>query len=293
MGRLGVGAYFKAAFQNRWNLLLFGGGVLAALLSGHADVALPLVAAAELAAVVGMASHPTYQRAVDIRAQAAEAAATQQSVSLSFDRLYGGLEAGARDDFDRLRARCETLGEMAGAGALARVAEDQAAAIDRLLWVYLKLLHTRQSLWRFLETTDERELELQYAEAFRRLDGMPKESADPLAQRKRRALEDTLQALDARRKNLKRARDNYEYVHIELGRIAAKLTGIAELAANRQDPSFLTREVDEVAESVQATEQAIGELQSLTGLGAEDVEAPRILNEARRRAAAAAQQTGR
>lgn len=34
--------YLKAAFLNHWNLLCFGGGAAFALLSGRADVLLPI-----------------------------------------------------------------------------------------------------------------------------------------------------------------------------------------------------------------------------------------------------------
>jgi hypothetical protein len=67
-------------------------------------------------------------------------------------------------------------------------------------------------------------------------------------------------------------------VQLELGRIGAKLSGIAELAVNRQDPRLLTDDVDDVARSVQATEEAIGELQVFTGLTDEDENAPEILS---------------
>ena len=43
--RAGWTRYFNEAFMYRWNLLILGGAAAAAVLSGHADMALPLVAA--------------------------------------------------------------------------------------------------------------------------------------------------------------------------------------------------------------------------------------------------------
>ena len=99
-----------------------------------------------------------------------------------------------------------------------------------------------------------------------------------MAEKKRKSLEDTLATVAARRDNIKKARENHDFVTLELERIAAKLNGIAELAVNRQDPGLLSHDVDDVARSVQATEEAIGELQSFTGLTVDDVAAPEILS---------------
>jgi hypothetical protein len=46
---------------------------------------------------------------------------------------------------------------------------------------------------------------------------------------------------------------------------------------NRQDPDFLTNQIDSVAESMQSTEKAISELQQITGMVDELQEPPPIL----------------
>ena len=52
---------------------------------------------------------------------------------------------------------------------------------------------------------------------------------------------------------------------------------LAESSVNRQDPDFLSSQIDSVAESVQTTERAISELQAITGLVDEMQEPPAIL----------------
>src|ERR1700712_3806441 len=64
----GVFRYLKEAFLFRWNLLLLGGAGAAAILSGHLDVALPLVAAAEVTYLAGLTTMPRFQRAIDVKA---------------------------------------------------------------------------------------------------------------------------------------------------------------------------------------------------------------------------------
>ena len=73
--RPGAGVYLKRAFFYRWNVLLFLGAAAAALLSPLPDVALPLVAAAELVYLTGLISHPKFRDAVDAQHHQVESVA--------------------------------------------------------------------------------------------------------------------------------------------------------------------------------------------------------------------------
>ncbi|MBI5542438.1 MAG: hypothetical protein HY901_01005 [Deltaproteobacteria bacterium] len=283
-GRQGFATYLKAAFANRWNLLFLGAGAIAAAISGHADVALPLLGAAEIAYLGMIGTNSRFHRAIDSQLGAAEAAAGLKAMKARFDELYRGLDPRYRQKFDELRARCTVLADLAGREpseedlGVGTVAQEQLSGVNRLLWVYLKLLHTKGGLENFFQSIDPSELDRLEKDAKRRLEELPKELGDAMAEKKRKSIEDTLSTVAARRDNIKKARENHDYVTLEMERIAAKLTGIAELAVNRQDPGLLTHDVDDVARSVQATEEAIGELQSFSGLTVDDVAAPEILS---------------
>src|SRR5262249_58162604 len=79
------------------------------------------------------------------------------------------------------------------------------------------------------------------------------------------------------RENEGRAKKNAEFVTLELDRLEGKIQALAEMAVNRQDPDFLSSQVDAAAESMHQTEKAVTELQHLTGLGEQLEEAPAIL----------------
>ena len=55
---MGLGKYIKKAFLFHWNLLALLGGMGFAVLSGHPDVAVPLVLAAEAAYLGFVGTHP-------------------------------------------------------------------------------------------------------------------------------------------------------------------------------------------------------------------------------------------
>jgi chemotaxis protein histidine kinase CheA len=276
-GQLHFGDYLKAAFTNRWNLLLLFGATVAAIIAPRTDIGLPLVLAVELGLITMLAANPRYQRLINSQHNADADQRVSQTMSKRFLELYQGLDEVARRQFETLRAKCEVLRTGQDATSVTQFSDEQLSGVDRLLWVYLKLLHTRLKLQRFFRSTDKNEIENLEQSTRLRLDALPKESPEDITVKMRRSLEDTLATAVARRDNLKRAQQNSEFVELELERIAAKLTAVSEMAINRQDPAQITHEVDDVARSVESTEQAIGELQMLTGLTTEDTEAPPIL----------------
>jgi hypothetical protein len=291
MGKRTFWNYIQAAFKNPWHLLVLGAGTVAGLISGHADVALPIVAAGEMIYLTSLAGHPRFQHYVDHYQNVVTSSQSNEVARKRFDDMYQGLDDRARRAFDELRGRCLSVSELAETGGkIDPLAAEQLQGINKLLWVYLKLLHTKARLERFFASTDEREIEQLLADSRRRLAGLPNDATtNPITEKKKKTLEDTLATAEARKGNLKRAQENHEFVELELQRISAKLSGVVELAANRSDPAALTTEVDDAARSVVSTEQMMSELQMFTGITQEEEgEAPEIL--AVRRAAAAQRQ---
>jgi DNA repair ATPase RecN len=92
-----------------------------------------------------------------------------------------------------------------------------------------------------------------------------------------KSLQDSIASAELRLDNFERAKKNAEFVAVELDRIEEKIQALAEMAVNRQDPDFLTSQVDSAAESMRQTEKAVSELQNLTGLADQFDDPPAIL----------------
>jgi len=92
----------------------------------------------------------------------------------------------------------------------------------------------------------------------------------------RKALEDNLQTSRDRLINLQRARDNFDMVKLEIDRLENKIQSLSELAVNRQEPDYISGQVDQVASSMMETEKTMNELRFVTGLDTAD-EAPSLL----------------
>jgi hypothetical protein len=279
----GLPDYVKEAFFFRWNLLFFLGGAAAAVLTPLAPVLLPLVGAAELTYLAGLVSVPRFRAAIDAKVHAASQAATAKpgpsTPPVSLVSMLAGLPPESRSRFERLHGRCvEMRGIAAGvrgsAGDQAGSAEEiRTPGLDRLLWLFLRLLLSKAALDRFLRTMNEQDISSRLEELRKQLTSA-QEGKD---ERVIRSLQDSVAMGELRLDNFGRARKNAEFVSIELDRIEGKIQALAEMAVNRQDPDFLSSQVDSAAESMRQTEKAVSELQHLTGLGEQLEEPPAIL----------------
>jgi len=275
-----MGRYLAEAFLFRWNLLLFLGGMTAAALTPMSDVLMPLVGAGEIAFLATLTAIPKFRAAIDAKVYGEEkgplSTATVPAPTLS--GMLTGLQPDSRNRFERLHARCR---EMRGIAAGVRGAtgdhssSDNMATpgLDRLLWLFLRLLVSKSALDRFLKTMNEQEMTGRLEQQRKALEIAQKASDERIT----KSLQDSVAMGELRLDNFNRARKNAEFVTLELDRIEGKIQALAEMAVNRQDPDFLSSQADSAAESMRQTEKAVSELQHLTGLGEQLEEPPPIL----------------
>ncbi|HSR99369.1 MAG TPA: hypothetical protein VLM79_20095 [Kofleriaceae bacterium] len=290
--KAGLFRYLKEAFAFRWNLLLLGGASAAALISGHADVALPLVAAAEVTYLAGLATLPRFQAAIDARAHAEErgpgqGAAPARDAASARDRIVEVLRSLSEDRrarFLRLRARCVEMTRIANAvrGETAdpsgASAELRQPALDRLLWVFLKLLLSDQAIARFLEAADAGQILHTIGDLKERIGKREAAVAETEREGDRilRSLQDSLATAQLRMDNITKARGNAEFVAAELDRLENKIQAVTEMAVSHSDPDEMSSRIDAIAEGISQTEQTIRELQTITGMASAE-ETPSIL----------------
>jgi len=273
--------YVKEAFTFKWNLLFFGGAMAAAALSPVPDVLLPLVGAAELTYLTGLTSLPRFQKAIDVKHRAAKhknlgAGPSPEKARDKLASVLGGLESRARIRFQKLRERCLKMRNIAdgvrGGQSTESADELRTPGLDRLLWVFLRLLYSQQALLRFLDATDEDAIRKQLADQQAKQEKARAEGDERIL----RSLQDAIATTELRLENYQRAQKNAEFVEVELERIESKIQALTEMAVSSQDPDFISSQVDSVADSMTMTEEAIRDLHHITGL--EDIEStPEIL----------------
>jgi hypothetical protein len=162
----------------------------------------------------------------------------------------------------------------------------QAAGLDRLLWIYLRLLYTQFSLARFLQKTNSDQIAADIQKMELRLKQLPTSTtpqnaqeaeSDSRIQRMQKTLEDSLQTSRDRLANLTKAKENYQLIQLEIERLENKIRSLSEVAVNRQEPNFISTEVDHVASSMMDTEKTMNDLQFATGLDNFDDQTPQLL----------------
>ncbi len=221
----------------RWNMLLFLGGAAAALLSPWPDIFLPLVAAAELAYLAGLVSIPKFRTAIDVKAHQETESLRGPSTAKapappSVTDLVTSLPKPARERFEKLHRRCLEMRSMAhgvrgGTGSGGGTGDDiRTPALDRLLWVFLRLLLSQNALHRFLETTDEAEIMAISSRPASEPRQSPGRSTEEVDERIIRSLQDSVAVDELRLDNYRKAEKNAEFVAIELDRIEGKIQAL-------------------------------------------------------------------
>ena len=278
--------YVRSAFQIRWNLLALFGGVGVSLLSGRPDIALPLVVAAEVGFLTMLGTHPKFQRAVDAQGAAVERKKNSQSANVVLRQILKQLPAPFLTRYERLRSSCQDMRQIADdlqqSGTLETgqpLESFQLAGLDRLMWIFLRLMFTQFSLGKFLERTKRDRIVADIEQAQLRLSQIPATDESPHAQKMRRTLQDTVQTCEERLANFDKAQANYEFVGHEINRLENKIKSLAELGVNRQEPDYISSQVDTVARSLLDTEKTMNDLQFATGLAPLNDETPDLIQQ--------------
>lgn len=281
---MGLWKYIKAAFKNHWNLLAVASGSVFSFLAGVPEVGLPLIAAGELTYLGLLATHPRFQRAIDAQEAKVVREKTALSAEQALERIRGALPRESLERYEALRTHCKTLRQIATDLRQPNQVESdstldlaQLKGLDRLLWIFLRLLYTEHSLGRFLSHTRVEDIDADIERLTRKLAGYSGNEVSPRRVKARRAVEDTLETSKARRLNFVKAKENHELVRLELDRLEHKIRGLGEMSVNRQEPEFISSQVDTVAQSMVETERTMDELEFATGLGSVDEVVPELM----------------
>lgn len=277
--------YLREAFLFRWNLLLLGGAAAAAAISGKPEIALPIVAAAEVAYLAGLASTPRFQGAIDAKARREDRAEQQrqgnpgakEDARQRLVETLGKLDPDKRNRFLRLRARCMEMQRIANAMRgdtrdPAGLAELRTPPLERMLWTFLRQLLAMQGLENQLRVMKHADLEGEIKKLQGRLDAAQRKQDERMA----RSLTDAIVTAETRLANFHTLRSDGELLAVELDRVEHKIQALME-AGMTSSPEELGAQVDAIADGMAATEETLREVQRITGLDEVDA-TPDILD---------------
>ncbi len=211
---------------------------------------------AEMGYLYMMTSSPRFRRYVDATSQAS----AQQQWQKKLAMLLAQLNHQERQQYEALEARCRTI--------LSQQIDDPASAaqgqgLSRLLWIYLRLLLTRQSIKHIVSEAQSarpgNSLEGRIASLQKQLENQS------LGDDLRKSLTGQVEILQQRLEGQEQGRQKLTFLDCELTRIEEQVELIREQAALSADPQSVSQRIDQVAASLGGTTQWIREQQRIYG----------------------------
>jgi len=224
-----------------------------------------------------VATSPRFQTLVRAEKLQAERAAAEARVGGRLTEL----RAAGQHRFQALHSQCvEVRGitETMQAGASAPLDEARWRGLDELLWLFLRLQVSLETLIRQLGRSDHRSLETEVATLAQELAAAP-EAPERLKKSKTSLLELKKKRLE----NLDRAAEAQQILEAELQRIEQQVELLREEAAISRSPEALSAKIDSVTGSLAETNSWMRQHEDiLSELSADAVaEPPRLLERPR------------
>jgi hypothetical protein len=254
---MGFFRYVREAFSARpWGMFVPPNwvGLAAFALLGLLNPGFWVVGAGlELGYLLLLSTSTRFQRIVNARHDYAQKQGTQQQLSEQLARLEPADQARYR----QLQQRCQNVLQQQHDVAPVDL-QTQADGLGKLLYVYMRLLLTRNGILRVLEGASSKSIDLRIGE----VKGQLQNAGTPELQH---SLNDQLDILAERKKRHAEARDKLQFIEAELTRIQEQVELIREGLVVSTDPAALSHRIDAVGNTLGGTTQWIKQQQELFG----------------------------
>jgi len=258
-----VGAALKRAFTWHWHLLGMGAGVGVAVLSGAPVLWLPFLAAAELGYLGFLGLNPRFQNV--LKGKARTPPPLPANPGQRFQQLMAFLSPADAARFDSLHHRCAELVSlrrgMDTKEGSSGVDDFRGESLDRMLWLFLKLLHQRSGLERFLKATNRGQIELELRAAEKQLEAArARDTASGLSEsRLTTSIRDRADTIRERLETHRKATEGLELVTAEIDKTEQQITHLCEVGMTMSDSASLSVQIDSISESLQSSEKVFSE----------------------------------
>jgi hypothetical protein len=203
--------------------------------------------AIEIGYLFALAGNSRFQNLVQGMRMARAKAAPLKDVE-KHARLIGALDPASKSRYQALSGVCSTILSTADSGGgPVRGTELESGGLGQLLWIFLKLLVSRQRISTILSQTSRKDIEAEIASTTERLS---KESdSSPLY----RSLTGTLDIQKKRLDNLMKAAESLKITEAELERIEKQVALMREETSVSSDPELVSVRLDGIVDSLQGT----------------------------------------
>jgi len=243
--------YVKAAFWRPVRSRVLGAMPLTQMLlvsfgiAGFVNPGFWLLGLAGVVALVGgRSASERFQKLVEAERLQARSVNAEDRMKLAYDRLQPASQARYRAVVVVCR---EVLGLGAGTGE-GHLTDFRAGNLNQMLWLFLRLLASRESIADTLARVDRRQLE-SGLESLKTRVGAAGDPQGALA----RSLRATLEIQEKRLANLDAATNNLAVIDAELERIEQQVRLVREESAVSRSPEALSSRLDAVSSTLSET----------------------------------------
>ncbi len=259
----GLTASLKRAFTWHWHLLGLGAGATVAVLSGAPLLVLPFLAAAELGYLGFLGLNPRFQNV--LKGQKKSPPPLPVDPRQRFQQLMAFLNPADAERFETLRHRCMELvnlrRNMAAKEGVSGADDLRGESLDRMLWLFLKLLHQRTGLEKFLGATQRESIEAELNSAEQQLATARErdKSAGLPESRLATSIRDRVSTIRERLDNHHKAAESLELVTAEIDKTEQQITHLCEVGMTMSDSAGLSVQIDTISQSLQSSEKIFSE----------------------------------
>ncbi len=203
--------------------------------------------AVEIGYLFALAGSPRFQKLVQGMKMARRMGAPMKEQD-KHARLVAALDSASRNRYQALVDKCSSIMTTAdSSGGPVRSAELESGGLGQLLWIFLKLLVSRQRISLILAQTPRKDIEAEIAATTERLSKT--EESSPLF----RSLTGTLDIQKKRLDNLMKAAESLKITEAELDRIEKQVALMREETSVSSDPELISVRLDGIVDSLQGT----------------------------------------
>lgn len=240
-------------------MLGLGAGVAAAVLSGVPLLWLPFLGAVELGYLGFLGLNPRFQNVLKGRGKTPPPLPTDPKKR--FNQLMAFLSPEDAQRFETLRQRCMELlnlrRSMRSKQGAPGVDDFRGESLDRMLWLFLKLLHQRSGLEKFLGSTRRSDIQAELDSAEQQLaTAQERDKAASLPEsRLVTSIRERITTIRERLENHHKAEDSLELVKAEIDKTEQQITHLCEVGMTTSDSAGLSVQIDSISESLQSSER--------------------------------------
>lgn len=190
---------------------------------------------------------------------------TRKQWQSKVDALVQQLNSEDQQRYRALEGRCRALLEQQiHLQTPAQGLQAQNEGLGRLLWLYLRLLSTRQAITRMLRSSTTGSLDAS-ADLEVRISQLKAKLDEPLSEDLRKSLTGQIEILEQRLQKRSEAKEKLAFLDAELTRIQEQIELVREQAVLTADPETISQRVDQITTTLGSTSQWVSDQQKIYG----------------------------